>query len=461
MFTIDAVAADGSLLQSPGIITIEVDSSIVGDGNDVKLWSVDAATGRWEFEDDLVEVATSTKRKRRSVTTYSTTIRGFPIGRVWFNFDSIASSTCYSKVRVYQTDGVTPVNGARVGVLQTSPAASVSYVRAWTDKGVTENGYCIAHPCQNEARPPPGSAVEGLVFVNFYQSSLNAIPVDMANDLTTMWSPSNLASTLAASVSDDTYKTVLYYDDTMDHENGPFYNWEQPKWGYSNACSYADESENSFDFILTLSDCEATFPDPTTADVFDGKTDVCNPARYHQLYNYVDVVNKQVESCYIKVYAPNYDDSTYFAAISRAGVASNGLIEPDDIYGFSTNCLQGGFTCLELKVPNGASCSVTDTIADSFTNVTIMPVGIIDLPINDLDAIFDTTDVTDNSTMLNFAFIYNMILNANGSAGIFCETAETIEGARGLAKNKCFASGFDEWAVKFRSKWVPLLIYIL
>ena len=204
----------------------------------------------------------------------------------------------------------------------------------------------------------------------------------------------------------------------------------------------------------SVADCEITYPNPLTN--FDGDSEFCNPARYSQLHNFGKIIQENVESCYIKIFAPGYEDTLFFSAVSRVGCASNEYIYPGRLYGSALNCLRDGFTCLEVKTPDGATCSENDRdfIDDSFTIVTINSV-LRPIPLKAVNPIFDDLNihVYDDDRKLSFGMTYDMISESNEkSTGIFCATAETVVMAREDAKRKCFDSQSEEWAIRFEGK---------
>ena len=130
-------------------------------------------------------------------------------------------------------------------------------------------------------------------------------------------------------------------------QRGPFYNWHDPHWENGNRCSAAGETENSFNFMTSIHDCEMIFPIPDNNP--SGNTETCEPDRYRNMHNFANVIEEKIESCYIKVYAPDMGDNINIAAVSRVGTANEEIISPGNVYGTSINCLRGGFTCIEVR----------------------------------------------------------------------------------------------------------------
>ena len=158
MFLIE-VENNGEKLQAPGNIPIMLSDDQVGNAMDengnpkMKLWSMNKRTGLWNFESDIISIDNSPafrRRKRQTGTGFVAQIRGISISQRWYNFDAVASTTCYSKIRVLDSDS-SPIVNAQVSVVVLNDGASLSTRRAITDSG-DGNGYCIAHRCDNEYR---------------------------------------------------------------------------------------------------------------------------------------------------------------------------------------------------------------------------------------------------------------------------------------------------------------------
>ena len=225
MFTI-AAEANGESLQVPGDVELDIPSELVGAEADengvspVKLWSINAETGRWVYEADLIQANdTDSGRKRRRTPRFRTVLKGIPIRQTWYNFDVISRRTCYSKVRVFGAGSLQQVPYAKVGVIVSSgfQQSSVSYVRAYTDLGDI-NGYCVAHPCDNEIRTP-GSGSENTTGIIFAQAfGEDARPLSKSE---VRWRESTLVDELEYESDNDTIQVKLNLrpNDTM----GPFY----------------------------------------------------------------------------------------------------------------------------------------------------------------------------------------------------------------------------------------------
>ena len=77
---------------------------------------------------------------------------------------------------------------------------------------------------------------------------------------------------------------------------------------------------------------------------------------------------------------------------------------------------------------------------------------IIFIPLKQINPIFQDLDVTifNDDAHLSFALTYEMVeFSRDATSGIFCNTAETIDIARAQAKERCFESTPDVWAVHF------------
>ena len=468
MFQIDAETETGGKLQVPGDFEIQVSSDLAGeqvDENGFPIYTLlllSDRTGRWNEESKLVpmEEGEGGRRKRQlpggGAGAYTATIKGIPIERQWYNFDAISQSTCYSKIRVYDIDGETPLSRVSVGVIHKSPSDgnALSTKRAYTDNAFGDsNGYCIAHPCDNDLRPSSTFFdLSGYVYADKYGVDLEPV---MADDLT--WNPTSLAGFLNYDTHNDTISSDFHLRNT--DNSGPLYNWNRNKWIYSDPCSEASSSENSFDFIARLRDCEITVPDPINNDANTGDFSECKVERFRQLYGYLSLLGGDVRSCYIKVYAPGRDDDIFYAFSNVGPYTSNQYVSPLNPYGYSLNCVKHGFTCLEVKVPGQIACSNTegDYFNDNLTTVAIWP-NAFEPPVLEVNPKFSEEGITVHRSGAEFMFDLTDFMD-DGNWGIFCEDGEDVESTRQLAKQKCFQSDNDQWAVKFAGKCMQTLLF--
>ena len=402
--------------------------------------------GGWKHTSELSpRIDKNPRRRKRQYVGSNTAIKGITIDYVWRNFYQQRASTCYSKIRVFKSDGITQIHDANIAVIQQSDDQSnfASSFRAYTDNQFRDNGYCIAHPCKNDVRDSSTPLLHGYIIVDAGKN-INALPrpLDQLD-----W------QILATGLNYKTQNNLISVQMNLkrSENNGPFYDWID-RWWNSEVCTYANISENSFDFITSLIDCELVHPNPSMN--IDWDNNLCHTDRYKRLHNFANVIKGKVESCYIKVYAPEFEDSLFFSASSRVGNASNEYISPGDLYGITINCLRDGYTCLEVKTPDGASCSETEIIDDSFIHVTINPIA-KSIPLKGVSPVLSDLGITifDDEMKLSFGLTYDMITKSkNSSTGIICETAETVEIARAAAKTKCFDSLQDNWAIHFEGK---------
>ncbi|CAH1793336.1 unnamed protein product, partial [Owenia fusiformis] len=111
MFNLDFKDTEGGQLGVQGIVEMAINAEFLGVSDpammttDVKLWSLNSNTGRWELEGTLTRgTAVNGRRKKRSQSNYDTT---FFIGNVtitdryWFNFDNDELNYCYVKMKTY------------------------------------------------------------------------------------------------------------------------------------------------------------------------------------------------------------------------------------------------------------------------------------------------------------------------------------------------------------------------
>ena len=480
MFSI-AAEANGRSLQVPGDVTVDVPAELVGDEADengvspVKLWSMNEKTGRWVVESDLVSAGGgNSSRTKRQSRGFQTTIKGIPITQTWYNFDAISTRTCYSKVRVFLANSSEQVEYARVGVIVTDGFArnSVSYVRASTDVNELD-GYCVAHPCDNELRSLGSGAdgSRGLIFADLFGDEATPLPTDNVT-----WLEPELVDELEYEVVNNSIEVNLNLreNDTI----GPFYDWDYPKWRYSDRCSNATPLENYFHFTVpTKKDCTVTNPDPIETRAFSGKPKKCKANRIRQLYSYPDIKDKWVTSCYLSVRFHPSTGYTDAIAYSYSGTAAiEGKLQPGDLYGTSQDCLKKDqynqiYACLEIRAPSRVSCSVNpdDIVDDDYTLVTVTAFDANDdqydyssprlrwqlereqfrsmrqhIPAR-TKLLFEHRQhsYTTRQNSLTFrvypAMTYYQCDHNSGcvNAGLYCETAATLASARTTARARC------------------------
>ena len=225
MLTI-CVEINGETLQVPADVTLNVPATLVQSDVDangvspVKLWLMNTVTGRWLVESDLVaDVASGMDQQPGEIQRFTTTIKGIPMTQRWYNFDVISRRTCYSKVRVFEAGSENQLHNAEVGVLVARgiPQNSVSYVRAYTDRG-DFNGYCVAHPCDNELQLPGSASADttGIIFAQVFGEDARPLSKSQVR-----WTERTLVDELEYEADNDTIQVKLNLrpNDTM----GPFY----------------------------------------------------------------------------------------------------------------------------------------------------------------------------------------------------------------------------------------------
>ncbi|XP_078681317.1 cartilage intermediate layer protein 2-like isoform X1 [Branchiostoma floridae x Branchiostoma belcheri] len=110
MFSMDFSDASGNELEVGGTVDIflnenEINFTAPEPGHEVKLWSLNPETGRWEEESTVTPTPVGKRRKRQQSFTWNGSIR---VTRQNYNVDQWikAGQRCYSKVRVYQARSV-------------------------------------------------------------------------------------------------------------------------------------------------------------------------------------------------------------------------------------------------------------------------------------------------------------------------------------------------------------------
>lgn len=158
MMSITLLDDKGTRLQKEGDIDIEVNNNILGNENplnsydSIKLYKLDRLSGTWMEQSELKRKSTSS-RTRRQIISNSVTIPGITIDEIMYNFDAVAQTTCFSKVRLFTDETLKrtgQLSGGLVSILVKGDDGtySLSQVRAMDDKD--SNGYCTAHRCKSE-----------------------------------------------------------------------------------------------------------------------------------------------------------------------------------------------------------------------------------------------------------------------------------------------------------------------
>ena len=121
--------------------------------------------------------------------------------------------------------------------------------------------------------------------------------------------------------------------------------------------------------------------------------------------------------------------------MTRVGNASNEYISPGRLYDSALNFLRGGYSCLEIKTPDGTSCNENDFVDDSYTHETINPI-LKRIPLKAVNPIFNDLNIQifDDNKKLSFGMTYDMTNKSN--TDMFCATTETVEIAREAAKKE-------------------------
>ena len=460
MIRID-VEGDGKKLQAPGEMTLMLSPETIGYETDskgnslVKLWSMNPKTGKWDFESDIKPMNEAGNRKKRQSTMFGAQIRGLEIAGRWKNLDKILTSTCYAKVRVYDSDRINQLPGANIDIVAlNSGGNTVSSVRPSTDLN-DNNGYCIAIPCKNEHRDADVDEVNGIIIASKYGERITPGVTSIDN---VVWSPATLPAELGYEVDENTIKAKMHK--RVNDENGPFYDWGDGvggwNWRQAPACSYA--AGNSFDFAAAP-DCGYHTEIPEEIKYTDDITK-CDDDRYKFMYSfhkYHDDPDKQT-ACFLKVHFPDYNTHG-FQAVNKVGTAYHeGKIEPGNEYGKSEDCVKDEYSCLEIKEPGTIACALFNDNyirIDDYTNVVISPLSLSEnIEITEINSRFNQSEyvVNDQSTQFDFNFVSDM--TNDDQWGIYCRTGDTIENARTEAKAICRDTSSSHWAVKFGRKFI-------
>ncbi|XP_078680902.1 cartilage intermediate layer protein 2-like [Branchiostoma floridae x Branchiostoma belcheri] len=190
MFSLNFEDGSGNELEVGGTIDIflnenEVNFTAAEPGHEVKLWSLNPETGRWEEESTITQTPLRKRKKRQQSFTWNASIR---VNRGSFNVDRWRSDRrCYSKVRVYQgrstlnsaTSQVDNVNVQFAVVDTASDSGNDRFARFFN--GMTSNsgtgGACVEGWCQQDRTVTYVSATKGdIVYDTATQSELGFTP---------------------------------------------------------------------------------------------------------------------------------------------------------------------------------------------------------------------------------------------------------------------------------------------
>ncbi|CAH1802615.1 unnamed protein product [Owenia fusiformis] len=187
MFYLDIKDDLGNPLGIQSEVEIAIDLDFIGAQNghtNVKLWSMNPISGRWEFESNLNKATTSYKHKRQVFqSSYDT---NFFIGnivindRYWINFDNDELNYCFVKVKTF-TDGTfgmelpwdekTETTVIAVDSTRTDRWAQVTTGSMSLDSatGVATTGDCILTMCGSDS-------FSGYVMLNHPKGPFKAKP---------------------------------------------------------------------------------------------------------------------------------------------------------------------------------------------------------------------------------------------------------------------------------------------
>ena len=376
MFSFEFKDEGGNRLSVPGDVTVEVPSSELQNSTDpVSLWSMSPETGRWEYLSDFSAQEGSTgKRKRRQSLGYRGTLHGIQYSRVWYNFDSIRSTACYSKVRVFKTSAYNEINqlttATTITVFSHGSFTSVSRYRARTDKGY-KNGFCILHPCDSP-RSSRRYGYKATIFAD--QGDIRFFPADPAVD---NGISQTVRDDLKYSVTNDGYG-IHIVTDLRRSPNGPLFDWTGrlpgKGWTEGSSCSNSPFSNNHFRF--SENKCESSFDAvPYTRNAKTRCIDL-----YYLLWYSVtshEIRSKDYVTCYIKVYTPSHSKAQIKATSRVANKRSkSNLGDPGSVFGSREDCSDEDVkvTCVEVKGPTDIGCSVLaqDKVSETETALSVV-----------------------------------------------------------------------------------------
>ncbi|CAH1787891.1 unnamed protein product, partial [Owenia fusiformis] len=110
MFHMSFEDADGNEVNIEGDVEMAISADRIGPNatTDVKLWSMNPSSGRWELEGSLRKGFS--KRKKRSQSQYESDFfigDAKIVGRYWFNFDRLNEDYCFLNIKAYDDKKMT------------------------------------------------------------------------------------------------------------------------------------------------------------------------------------------------------------------------------------------------------------------------------------------------------------------------------------------------------------------
>ncbi|XP_078597525.1 cartilage intermediate layer protein 2-like [Branchiostoma floridae x Branchiostoma japonicum] len=356
MFSLDFADGSGNELEVAGTVTVflnenEVNFAAAEPGHEVKLWSLNPETGRWEEESTVTQTPIVKRRKRQQSFTWNGNIR---VTRRNYNVDwwIKAGQRCYSKVRVCQ---------ARSAPTAQVDNVNVEFVVVNTDLDRGTQRFARFYNARTSASGTGGACVEGWCrpgTVTYVSATEGTTQYDAASALDLGFSP---PGGYTRGNNNKAFSTTLTHGNS-----GPSYRSE-------STCRNAPTSDNHYKFygdeVSGLVEINTIPYNPTD-----------NRLRPNYLSWYPTEDPAQKKSCFMKVRVTGANENLRARVVSKVGThAANRGTEygrrEDDVVPAGA-AVKG--TCIEYKCtgdvwttgPNGRP--FRDPAADvDFTSVEL------------------------------------------------------------------------------------------
>ncbi|XP_035676212.1 cartilage intermediate layer protein 2-like [Branchiostoma floridae] len=356
MFSLDFADGSGNELEVAGTVTVflnenEVNFAAAEPGHEVKLWSLNPETGRWEEESTVTQTPIGKRRKRQQSFTWNGNIR---VTRRNYNVDwwIKAGQRCYSKVRVCQ---------ARSAPTAQVDNVNVEFVVVNTDLDQGNQRFARFYNARTSASGTGGACVEGWCrpgSVTYVSATQGTTQYDAASALDLGFSP---PGGYTRGNNNKAFSTTLTHGNS-----GPSYRSE-------STCRNAPISDNHYKFygdeVSGLVEINTIPYNPTD-----------NRLRPNYLSWYPTEDPAQKKSCFMKVRVTGANENLRARVVSKVGThAANRGTEygrrEDDVVPAGA-AVKG--TCIEYKCtgdvwttgPNGRP--FRDPAADvDFTSVEL------------------------------------------------------------------------------------------
>ncbi|XP_078598614.1 cartilage intermediate layer protein 2-like [Branchiostoma floridae x Branchiostoma japonicum] len=313
MFSLDFADASGNDLEVAGVLNIflnenEVNFTATEPGHEVKLWSLNPETGRWEEESTVTQTPIGKRKKRQQGFTWNGNIR---VNRDTFNIDAWlhAGQRCHSKVRVYQDRSALNSSTSQVNNVQ------VEFLVVNTDLDRGTQRFARFYNARTSASGTGGACVEGWCrpgTVTYVSATMGTTEYDAASELELGFSP--LGGYTRGNFN-KAFSTTL-----TSGSSGPSYSSTGWYWSSQSLrdCNNAPISDNHFKFyghqVSGTVEINTLPYDPTE-----------NRLRPNYLSWYPTEQPAQKKSCFMKIKVTGSNDNLRARVVSTVGTHASNL----------------------------------------------------------------------------------------------------------------------------------------